>query len=61
MADSGLFNRFKLPERFSFETDFMKKNLAMLNICAFVADSFFIDIGVPEDYKKAQTALVKYI
>ncbi|MBN2644212.1 MAG: nucleotidyltransferase family protein [Desulfuromonadaceae bacterium] len=38
---------------FSFEGDFLEKKAAELSFQAFVADNYFIDIGVPEDYLKA--------
>lgn len=46
-----------MPEgSFSFEKDFLKKNLK--KTYAFITDDYFIDIGIPEDYMKAQTELV---
>ncbi|WP_425806384.1 nucleotidyltransferase family protein [Desulfitobacterium sp. Sab5] len=41
-------------ERFSFETEIMEKKLNELNIYAYMSNGYFIDIGVPEDYAKAQ-------
>jgi D-glycero-alpha-D-manno-heptose 1-phosphate guanylyltransferase len=41
-------------ENFSIEKDFFEKNLNSLNICGFVHEGYFIDIGIPEDYSKAQ-------
>lgn len=39
---------------FSFEKDFLEKEIGSLNASGFVSDSYFIDIGVPEDYERAQ-------
>lgn len=49
----SLFNRFDLPERFSFESDFLGTFLHRLSVVGFRADGYFIDIGIPEDYEKA--------
>jgi D-glycero-alpha-D-manno-heptose 1-phosphate guanylyltransferase len=43
-----------VTKNFSIEKDFFEKNLDELNICGFVHEGYFIDIGVPEDYSKAQ-------
>ena len=40
-------------ERFSMEQDFLQKYVDKLNIGGFVSDGYFIDIGIPEDYLKA--------
>ncbi|WP_317898521.1 nucleotidyltransferase family protein [Aurantibacillus circumpalustris] len=39
---------------FSIEKDFFEKQLNKLKIKGFEFNGYFIDIGVPEDYKKAQ-------
>ena len=41
-------------EKFSFEKEVLEKRK---DICGFVYDGYFIDIGIPEDYYKAQTEL----
>lgn len=43
---------------FSFETDFLHKKK---NIRAFITNGYFIDIGVPEDYKDAKESLCKNV
>lgn len=42
---------------FSFEVDFMHKKINDISAFAFMSDGYFIDIGIPEDYKKAQNEL----
>ncbi len=42
---------------FSIEKDFFEKNLKSLHIKGFEYDGYFIDIGIPEDYLKAQDDL----
>lgn len=46
------------PVKFSFETDFMEKYCGKLDFYSFPVDGFFIDIGVPEDYARAQNELI---
>jgi D-glycero-alpha-D-manno-heptose 1-phosphate guanylyltransferase len=57
LAKKNLFDRFDLPDKFSFEEDFLKKFTLKLEIHAFISDTYFIDIGLPEDYQKAQKEL----
>jgi D-glycero-alpha-D-manno-heptose 1-phosphate guanylyltransferase len=40
-------------EVFSFEKDILEKNISNEVITAYEYDGYFIDIGVPEDYRKA--------
>lgn len=47
-----------LPEAFSFEKDVLEKNLHQMVVKGFVSDGYFIDIGIPEDYAKAQLVFV---
>ena len=42
-----------LPTKFSFETAVLEKQCALGNIDGVVQDKYFIDIGIPEDYRKA--------
>jgi D-glycero-alpha-D-manno-heptose 1-phosphate guanylyltransferase len=42
------------PEVFSFEKEVLEKQLATLKMFAFPSEGYFIDIGIPEDYYKAQ-------
>lgn len=48
-----------LPHQFSFETDFLEVYLNQLNIYGFESSGYFIDIGIPEDYQRAQHELAK--
>ena len=41
-------------EKFSFEKDILEANVNKLPFYAFQSDGYFIDIGIPEDYRKAQ-------
>lgn len=42
-----------LPEKFSFETAVLEPQCAAKNLQGIVQDGYFIDIGIPEDYQKA--------
>ena len=42
------------------EEDFLKKYTKDLNIQAYTSDAYFIDIGIPEDYERAQVEMRKY-
>ena len=60
LARRQLFDGFELPKRFSFEEDFLKKFTSRLMMHAYVSDAYFIDIGVPEDYQRAQSEMREY-
>jgi D-glycero-alpha-D-manno-heptose 1-phosphate guanylyltransferase len=44
----------KANSSFSIEKDFYEERINELNIFGFEHQGYFIDIGIPEDYKKAQ-------
>ena len=45
-------------EVFSFEKDFVEKIVNKISIGGFISDKYFIDVGIPEDYNRAQTELL---
>ena len=49
-----------LPQKFSFETDFLAPEIDRIAPAAYQVDGFFLDIGIPEDLDRAQTALAGY-
>jgi D-glycero-alpha-D-manno-heptose 1-phosphate guanylyltransferase len=49
------------PAVFSFEKDYLEKYCTKENIHGFVSDAYFIDIGIPEDYQRAQKELPEEI
>ncbi|ALL64343.1 D-glycero-D-manno-heptose 1-phosphate guanosyltransferase [Paraburkholderia caribensis MBA4] len=53
--------RYPLPEKFSFEQDFLHAHLTDLRVSAVPAVSQLIDIGVPDDYALAQTLVPKMV
>ncbi len=46
-----------LPEKFSFETDYLQSLYAKRKMYGFEQKGYFIDIGIPEDYQRAQKEL----
>ncbi len=44
---------------FSLELDYLSKSVGTMKISTFVSHGYFIDIGVPEDYKRAQIQFPK--
>lgn len=61
LLDPKIFTQFCFEESFSFETDFLMKYLQNLEPEAFTVDEYFIDIGIPDDYARAQKELPKFI
>lgn len=53
-VDRRLPDMSPLPERYSFETDVLQPLSKEGAVSAIVCDGYFIDIGVPDDYKRAQ-------
>ncbi len=51
----NIFSFFQLPKKFSIENDFFTKYCKQLRMKAYLSSDYFIDIGVPDDYKKAQS------
>jgi D-glycero-alpha-D-manno-heptose 1-phosphate guanylyltransferase len=47
-------NRYISQAKFSFEKDILETNVHSSPFYAFESDGYFIDIGIPEDYSKAQ-------
>lgn len=50
----SLFDRIETDFRFSFEKDVLEKHVSDVHIRGEIFDNYFIDIGIPEDYKQAQ-------
>src|SRR5882757_9860561 len=49
----------KLPKKNSFEKNYLEEFYKDGNMFGLVQDGYFIDIGIPEDYKKANKDLAK--
>ncbi|WP_051267953.1 HAD-IIIA family hydrolase [Terrimonas ferruginea] len=48
-----------LPEKFSFEKDFLEARYADDKLYGIAQDDYFIDIGIPDDYNQAQQDLAR--
>jgi len=48
------FQALELPEKFSVETDFFEPYMDRMNFLGHCSDGYFLDIGVPKDFKRAQ-------
>jgi D-glycero-alpha-D-manno-heptose 1-phosphate guanylyltransferase len=51
----------QIGQHFSFESEFLQDAVRRQAFRAFVSSGDFIDIGVPEDYLRAQSQLAKYV
>lgn len=48
-----------MPEKFSLEKDFFEKEVPSGKLAGVAFNGYFIDIGIPEDYEKAQKDFTK--
>ncbi len=53
------FLQKSFPPVFSFEKDYLEKEYKGGKIYGMVSDAYFIDIGIPADYERAQDELVE--
>lgn len=54
LLDSAFFSKLSLPEKFSFEKLVLEKEYKINPFYGHISEKYFIDIGVPEDYYRAQ-------
>ncbi|WEK34585.1 MAG: nucleotidyltransferase family protein [Candidatus Pseudobacter hemicellulosilyticus] len=47
----------RMPEKFSFEKDYLETYYSRRPMAGYVQDGYFIDIGIPEDLARASTEL----
>ena len=57
LISKKLFEKYPQPKMFSFEKDLMTKYYTQECFYAMPSDGYFIDIGIPEDYARAQREL----
>jgi len=55
---TGILDGFEPNQPFSLEVDFLAKAVRSQRFDLFVANGLFIDIGMPEDYSRAQIELL---
>ena len=58
LINRKLFEKHPQPRKFSFEKDLMTKFYTQELFYAMPSDGYFIDIGIPEDYARAQQELL---
>jgi D-glycero-alpha-D-manno-heptose 1-phosphate guanylyltransferase len=54
ILNKKIFEGINQPTAFSFETDILQVSVNKLYLNGYVSDTYFIDIGIPEDFEKAQ-------
>jgi D-glycero-alpha-D-manno-heptose 1-phosphate guanylyltransferase len=47
------FSNIPFNDKFSFETDYLEKYHSSEKMIGLIQDSYFIDIGIPEDFERA--------
>lgn len=56
----NIFDRYRLPQKFSFEREFLQERIAEIQTVAYECDVPFIDIGVPEAFEQAQALVPQW-
>ena len=59
LIEKDFFSSHPFPEKFSMEKDAFEQYYQTDPIFGFAYDSYFLDIGIPEDYQKAQDEFQK--
>lgn len=54
LLNTGRFRQQQRPEKFSFEKDYLERSFSALPMYGCVQEGYFIDIGIPEDFERAQ-------
>lgn len=60
IVQNQCFHRFSLPDKFSIEKDFFEKFFHQVLIFGYISENYFLDIGIPEDYKKARNEFSRF-
>ena len=55
VMDASFFDTQNFDKKFSFEKEVLEKLVTKKHFWGVIFDSYFIDIGIPEDYYKAQS------
>ena len=53
------FLSIPFSEKFSFEKDYLEKYHESTKILGLIQDTYFIDIGIPEDFERAGKELIE--
>jgi D-glycero-alpha-D-manno-heptose 1-phosphate guanylyltransferase len=57
VVNRSIFYNMSPDRAFSFETDILEKSIRDIMILPYASKGYFIDIGTPEDYRKAEIEL----
>lgn len=57
LVDRDQFGQRNLPQKFSFEKDYLEAFYSEGRFYGLEQEGYFIDIGIPEDYRQAQADL----
>ncbi len=57
-TSAGFLQSLSLPEKFSFEKEVLEPGAQAGKLYGFISNTYFIDIGIPEDYEAAKNVLV---
>lgn len=49
-----------LPEKFSFEKEYLEQFVTEKQFYGFCSDAYFIDIGIPSDYRQAEKDFIEF-
>jgi D-glycero-alpha-D-manno-heptose 1-phosphate guanylyltransferase len=58
LLNKDKFLQKALPDKFSFETEYLEKHYKSRKVYGVEQDVYFIDIGIPADFERAQHELV---
>ncbi len=59
LIQKDFFKKLSLPEKFSLELEVFEKMHTLIPFYGATFESYFLDIGIPEDYQKAQYEIPK--
>lgn len=57
LMEVAAFQSYSWPEKFSLENDYLQKQYAYTPMYGYTENAYFLDIGIPEDYHRAQREL----
>lgn len=58
LTTASFLKSLSLPAKFSFEKEVLEPGVATGKLYGFISDTYFIDIGIPEDYEAAKLKLI---
>lgn len=60
IIDRDLWDIVDVPEKFSFEKDVLERYVDKLRFMGYKHEGYFIDIGIPEDFARANVDLINF-